>query len=111
MRDADFPAAPAAARPDLHTVLLVTRTTDAALASLLASTGSVAIVSSPADAASILQHVAVDIVMVLDDVSAADRTRLETRAGAATFVAGVPALAPIPRALEFAADSCYALAA
>jgi hypothetical protein len=105
MRDADFPADTATARPDLHTVLLVTRTTDAALASLLATAGSVAIVCAPADAASILQHVAVDIVMVLDDVTPADRTRLETRAGAATFIAGVPTLAPLPRALEFAADS------
>lgn len=112
MRDADFPADSDAFMPAaIPTLLLVTEHGDAALAALLAGADTVAIVCAPADAASVLAHLAVDIIMVLDDVPATDRTRLEMRSGAATFVAGVPALASIPRALEFASDATVAFAA
>jgi hypothetical protein len=53
------------------------------------------VVCTPAEADAILRHLAVEMVMVLDDVAAADRMRLQTRADAATFVFGAPS-APEP---------------
>jgi hypothetical protein len=92
MRNADLAADRSPTGSDLgfHTLLLVTHLGDVALASLVADADAVASICTPAEADAILRHVAVEMVMVLDDVAPADRFRIQTRAGAATFVFGAP---------------------
>lgn len=78
-----------------HTLLLVTHLGDAALAALVADADAVAVVCTPTEADAILRHLAVEMVMILDDVGAADRMRIQARASSATFVFGAPS-APEP---------------
>jgi hypothetical protein len=98
MRDALLPAESHSTGSDLgfHTLLLVTHLGDAALAALVADADAVAVVCTPAEADAILRHLAVEMVMILDDVAAADRIRIQTRAGAATFVFGAPSAPSAP---------------
>jgi hypothetical protein len=101
MRDADF-----FPRTDDHgfrTLLLVSHHGDAGLTGLLAQASAAATVCTPADVATVLRHIAVDVIMVLDDVSAADRSRVDAEAASRSIqlVGGLPAtLSPSPRDAE-----------
>ena len=99
MRDVDnAPTTPATAE---RTMLVVTHQRDERLLSLLAGADTSALACLPADAASVLRHVAVDVVVILDDVSILDRALLEGELSAHTVVLATPApVVPRPRRLS-----------
>ena len=96
MRDVD--TAPTTPATDERVMLVVTRHRDERLLSLLAGADTTALACSPTDAAAVLRHVAVDVVVILDDVSVLDRALLEGELPAHTVVLATPAPAlPRPR--------------
>jgi hypothetical protein len=79
-----------------RTTLVVTHHRDDTLQRLAAGGDSAALVCAPGEAASVLGHVAVDLLMILDDVSILDRALLEGELTAATAVLATPSVAPAP---------------
>jgi hypothetical protein len=88
MRDVDTAPTPTTAE---RTLLVVTHHRDERLLSLIAGADTTALACTPADTAAILRHVAVDVVVILDDVSDLDRALLEGDLPAHTVVLATPA--------------------
>ena len=89
MRDVD--TAPPMPATDERTLLVVTHHRDERLLSLIAGADTIALACHPADASAVLRHVAVDVVVILDDVSVLDRALLEGDFSAHTVVLATPA--------------------
>jgi hypothetical protein len=83
-----------------HTHLMVTAA-GADLRCLVTGAAMGPLLVSPTEAVAVLQHVAVDVVLILDDVALPERVRVQAAAGTATVIAEVPAVAVLTQTPQF----------